>query len=157
MVFLDFGVKNMETWLGRTWENRLFLANLSERYGFTTQLLFSDEMFLLHTYKSRSRVGLMAKHAIHLSDLSKASFFFVFSSGAGRFFWQVKSAKFLLSAFIRSICWSHGSMQGRGVGGFRKPTWQYRNSPFVIEIWLPSRELTYPTLGKGKSSSNGPW
>ena len=26
-----------------------------------------------------------------------------------------------------------------------------------IYIYIPSRELTYPTLGKGKSSSNMPW
>ena len=27
----------------------------------------------------------------------------------------------------------------------------------VAPIWLPPRELTYPTLGRGKSSSNMPY
>ena len=60
-----------------------------------SQLSFCFRMrcFFCTPIKSCSRVGLMAKHAIHLSDLSKASFF-VFSSGVGLFFGRSSQQSF---------------------------------------------------------------
>ena len=47
-----------------------------------------------------------------------------------------------------------------GPSNFKSQQSQGKNSlttPPEVVGKLPARELTYPTLGKGKSSSKGPW